>query len=123
MFVINSDRSMHLTRGDIANIEVTAITQDDDAYIFKVDDVVRFKVHEKNHPEEIAIEKDVVVETETPTVTIYLSREDTKIGDLISKPKDYWYEIELNPETMPQTIIGYDTNGPKIFRLYPEGED
>lgn len=123
MFVINSDSSIHLTRGDIASIEVSAVTQDDDVYMFKVDDVVRFKVHEKNRPEEIVIEKDVTVGTETPTVSIQLGRDDTKIGELISKPKDYWYEIELNPETMPQTIIGYDATGPKIFRLYPEGED
>lgn len=123
MFVINSDCSIHLTRGDIAIIEVSAVTNDDDAYVFKANDVVRFKVHEKNHPEETVIEKDVVVETESPTVTVHLGRDDTKIGELINKPKDYWYEIELNPETMPQTIIGYDTDGPKVFRLYPEGED
>lgn len=36
---------------------------------------------------------------------------------------DYWYEVELNPETEAQTIIGYDEDGPKIFRLYPEGDD
>lgn len=123
MFKINSDLSIHLTRGDIASIEVSAKTLDDDAYIFEADDVVRIKVHGKNHPEDVVIEKDVIVETETPLVTINLTREDTKIGDLISKPVDYWYEIEVNPETMPQTIIGYDDNGPKIFRLYPEGED
>ena len=62
--------------------------------------------------------------TETITnVEIVLSKEDTKIGSLISTPFDYWYEIELNPETEPQTVIGYDDDGEKIFRLYPEGDD
>jgi len=46
-----------------------------------------------------------------------------KIGDVINKPTDYWYEIEINPETKPQTIIGYDENGEKILKLYPEGSD
>lgn len=49
--------------------------------------------------------------------------DETKIGEYISKPKEYWYEIELNPETYPQTIIGYDEDGPKVLILYPEGGD
>lgn len=123
MFVINSDYSIHLTRGDIATIGVTAVTLEDDVYVFNKGDIVRFKVYEKNRPELVVIEKDITVDSEIHEVTIQLNRDDTKIGDLINKPKDYWYEIELNPETMPQTIIGYDIKGPKVFRLYPEGED
>jgi hypothetical protein len=50
-----------------------------------------------------------------------LSKEDTKIGKKVNKPVDYWYEVELNPDTYPQTIVGYDEDGAKIFKLYPEG--
>ena len=78
---------------------------------------------EKNHHENVVIQKDVTVESETTSVDISLYKEDTKIGELINKPKDYWYEIELNSDTSPQTIIGYDVDGPKLFRLYPEGDD
>jgi hypothetical protein len=46
-----------------------------------------------------------------------------KIGDVISKHKDYWYEVVLNDDTLPQTIIGYDEDGAKLFRLFPEGDD
>ena len=46
-----------------------------------------------------------------------------KVVDVISKPKDYWYEVVLNDDSYPQTIIGYDADGPKLFRLYPEGAD
>lgn len=99
------------------------MTLEDDVYVFNKGDIVRFKVYEKNRPELVVIEKDITVDSEIHEVTIQLNRDDTKIGDLINKPKDYWYEIELNPETMPQTIIGYDIKGPKVFRLYPEGED
>ena len=60
---------------------------------------------------------------EEDSVRIRLRREDTKIGDIIHKPVKYWYEVELNPDTEPQTIVGYDDDGPKIFTLYPEGAD
>ena len=60
---------------------------------------------------------------EAESVTINLTKEDTKIAEIINKPVDYWYEIEMNPDTEPQTIIGYDEDGEKIFRLYPEGSE
>jgi ribose 5-phosphate isomerase RpiB len=56
-------------------------------------------------------------------VEIYLDRDDTKIGEVISKPKDYWYSVTLNDDTVPQTIIGYDDDGAKVFKLFPEGAD
>lgn len=123
MFVINADKSIYLTRGDIAAIEVSANTEENTQYIFKSGDVVRFRVTEKGRLDEMVLSKDVIVENESTVVTINLDSSDTKIGELINKPKDYWYEVELNPETLPQTFIGYDANGPKIFRLFPEGED
>ena len=123
MFSINNDKSMHLTRGDIAVIEIAASKSETEDYTFKEGDIVRFRVFEKNHYENVVIQKDVTVESETTSVDISLYKEDTKIGELINKPKDYWYEVELNPDTSPQTIIGYDVDGPKLFRLYPEGDD
>lgn len=123
MFVINSDNSIYLTRGDVATIELFDVKVDDEIYLFKVDDVVRFTVVEKNHYDRVVLGKDVLVESETSVVDINLTSSDTRIGDVIHKPKDYWYEIELNPDTIPQTIIGHDVNGPKIFRLFPEGGD
>lgn len=123
MFSINDDKSIHLTRGDIAVIEVGASSSETEDYTFKTGDVVRIRVFEKNHHENVVIQKDVTVESETTSVDISLYKEDTKIGELINKPKDYWYEVELNPDTSPQTIIGYDADGPKLFRLYPEGDD
>lgn len=123
MFVINDDKSIHLTRGDIAVIEIGASISDNEDYTFQIGDVVRLRIFEKYHHENVILQKDVLIESETPSIDISLYKDDTKIGDLINKPKDYWYEIELNPDTSPQTIIGYDSDGPKIFRLYPEGDD
>lgn len=123
MFTINSDLSIYLTRGDAVAIEIGANLSEEEQYTFKIGDVVRFKVFEKNRCNNVVLTKVINVEQETTSVDLCLSSEDTKIGDLISKPKDYWYEVEVNPDTSPQTIIGYDQTGPKIFRLYPEGDD
>lgn len=123
MFVINEDNSIYLTRGDVAVMEISAKKSKTEDYVFSPCDVVRFKVVQKNHHENVILQKDVTVESETTTVDISLGMEDTKIGELINKPQDYWYEVEVNPDTAPQTIIGYDSLGPKIFRLFPEGDD
>ena len=121
MFHIDDNQTIHLTRGDIAVIEVSANTPESTEHIFKSGDIVRLKVFERKRPDAVVLEKNVTVDTDTTVVTVSLGRDDTKFGDLISKPTNYWYEVELNPDTNPQTFIGYDTDGPKIFRLYPEG--
>ena len=123
MFVILEDKTICLTRGDIAYINVSANLQDGQPYTFAVGDVVRFRVFEKKDYSEVLIKKDVKVEAETQTVMLSLKKEDTKIGDITYKPTEYCYEIELNPDSDPQTIVGYDEDGEKVFRLYPEGSD
>ena len=120
MFKINADKSIHITRGDAATFGITASAEGGN-YTFRAGDIVRFKVFEKKACHCVELEKDFRVETETEEVTITLTGEDTRIGSIISKPKDYWYEVELNPDSQPQTIIGYDEDGAKVFRLYPEG--
>lgn len=120
MFVINEDLSIYLTRGDSAVFSVGA-TIGGTEYTFKEGDVVRFKVFGKKDCEDVVLKKDAVVGEATNLVQIALDSDETKIGDVISKPTDYWYEVELNPDTYAQTIIGYDENGAKIFKLYPEG--
>lgn len=120
MFVVNEDMSIYANRGDIVFFSVTA---DDNGtnYQFQPGDVVRFTVYGKKDAETVYLQKDIPVFEATESVSVLLGEEDTRFGDVISKPTDYWYEIELNPDTYPQTIIGYDDDGAKIFRLYPEG--
>lgn len=120
MFVINDDLSIYLTRGDAAVFKVGA-TIGNEEYIFRADDVVRFKVFEKKNCEEVVLKKDFKATEGETLVEVSLAREDTRIGDVISKPTDYWYEVELNPEGYAQTIIGYDEDGAKVLKLYPEG--
>jgi lysophospholipase L1-like esterase len=122
MFVINEDNSIYVTRGDIVAFAVTA-EDNGKPYTFKAGDLVRIKIFGKKDAESVILQKDFPVVADTESVDIYLTKEDTKLGDVISKPKDYWYEVELNPLTDPQTIIGYDEDGAKVFKLFPEGDD
>lgn len=123
MFVLNDDNSIYATRGDIATINVSLTDGEGNPYTFAAGDVLRIKVFEKKNCSKVVLEKDFPVFEETDTVELFLDEKDTKIGDVISKPVDYWYEIELNPFSNPQTVIGYDEDGAKVFRLFPEGRD
>lgn len=122
MFKINNDLSIYVTRGDMMAFSVSADVGNI-AYTFKEGDIVRIKVFEKNGCHCVVLQEDFPATEGLNKVDIYLTGEKTKIGELISKPKDYWYEIELNPLTNPQTLVGYDEDGAKIFRLFPEGGD
>ena len=123
MFFINDDLSIHITRGDVAFFQLTAANENGETYKFQAGDVVRVKVFDKKACENVAFQKDIGIEEEADYVDILLTENETKIGEVISKPTDYWYEVELNPYTNPQTIIGYDDDGPKLFKLFPEGAD
>ena len=123
MFEILKDKTICLTRGDIANIVVSASLQDGAPYTFHAGDVVRFRVTKKRDLASVLIQKDITIDEEVQSVTIRFSKDDTRFAESTNSPVDYWYEIEVNPDTEPQTIIGYDSEGAKIFRLYPEGGD
>jgi hypothetical protein len=122
MFQVNEDNSIYATRGDVVFFSVTA--EDNGLkYKFQPGDVVRFTVYGKKDAENVVLQKDFPVAEVCESVYIHLNEEDTRIGKVISKPTDYWYEVELNPDTQPQTIIGYDEDGAKVFKLFPEGEE
>lgn len=120
MFYISDDLTINITRGDSAVLSVSA-TISGTSYEFKPDDVIRLKVFARKDCADVVLQKDITVTEATSAVEIALTSEEMTIGEVISKPTDYWYEVELNPETKPQTIIGYDDNGAKVFKLFPEG--
>lgn len=122
MYIVNEDNSIYVTRGDVCIVNVEA-KKDGAPYTFKPGELLRIKVSKKKKCTDVVLQKDFPVTDYAQVVQIYLSGEDTKIGDVISKPVDYWYEVELNPDTEPRTIIGYDEDGAKIFKLFPEGAD
>lgn len=124
MFVVNDDLSIYATRGDIVCLNVSATDdRSGEPYEFQPGDIVQMKVYVKKDAESVVLQKDFPVAAKTDTVGVFLTEADTKIGDVISKPTDYWYEVTLNPYTNPQTFIGYDEDGAKIFKLFPEGHD
>lgn len=122
MFKIDDDMTINVTRGDCGTIDVSA-TVDGAVYVFLPGDILRLKVFEKKNCENVVLKKDFGIDVNATTVTLTLTGKDTKIGGMINKPTNYWYEIELNPETNPQTIVGYDDEGPKLFCLHPEGNE
>lgn len=121
MFGILEDKTICITRGDIADFDVFAKLKDETFYKFHAGDVVRFQVFTKKNCADVKIKKDFNIEAETESVNIHLATEDTRFGEVIHKPVEYWYEVVVNPDTAPQTIIGYDEQGEKIYRVYPEG--
>lgn len=124
MFQLNDDLSIYATRGDIVYFSVSAVDRETkEPHKFQPGDVLRCKVYGRKDAESVYAQADFPVTSVCEKVDIYLDEEYTKIGDIISKPVDYWYEVELNPDSEPQTIIGYDEDGAKVFKLFPEGAD
>jgi hypothetical protein len=121
VFVINEDLTIHCTRGDAVSFSVGADFEGA-PYTFRTGDIVRFTVCAKKDYSSIMLQKDVEVTEETEAVQIHLDSADTKFGDVIRKPTEYWYTIELNPDTYCQTIIGHTEDGARIFMLYPEAD-
>lgn len=122
MFKINDETKLiEITRGDIGGINLSV-----EDYTFKTNDTIQLNIYNArrmNRPP--VFTKEWVVTEATETFNIQLSSQDTKFGEMKSRPIDYWYEIQLNGN---QTIIGFDDEknedskkGEKIFRLYPEG--
>lgn len=127
MFTVDEDLTLHITRGDSGEATISAVVVKEDGttepFTFHAGDVLRLKVFEKKNCENVVLQKDFGVEDDTQEATISLEGSETKIGEIINKPVVYWYELELNPFSVPQTIIGYDEDGARMFKLYPEGKD
>lgn len=122
MFVIHEDMTIYATRGDAVYFQLEK-KNGDAKYKFQPGDIVRFKVFAKKNCGKVVLMKDFLIEEESTAVNIFLDRGDMKFGEIISKPVDYWYEAELNPDTFPDTFVGYDADGPKLFKLFPEAKD
>lgn len=122
MFKINDETKLiEITRGDIGGINLSVVD-----YTFKANDTIQLNIYNARRMNRLPVfTKEWVVTEPTETFNIQLSSQDTKFGEMKSRPIDYWYEIQLNGN---QTIIGFDDEknedskkGEKIFRLYPEG--
>lgn len=122
MFVVHEDMTIYATRGDVVYFPVEK-KQGSMKHLFQPGDIVRIKVCEKKNYSKVLLLKDFVVEEETTSVNIFLDKWEMKFGEVINKPTDYWYEVELNPDTYPDTFIGHNENGAAVFKLFPEMKD
>ena len=115
--------NIYVTRGDMLPLAIDALNADKSQYYFKLEDILRFKIMEAGNVRNVFLQKDFSVEEEGFVVNVDLLSEDTRIGELINKPQEYWYEIELNPDTpRTMTIVGYSKEkGAALFVLLPEG--
>ena len=113
--------TIKINRGDVLPLRLTIPISEEENYTFQEGDIIVFGVYgAKKMSQPALLLKEVTVQEESKHVDIVCTSEEMKIGELIDKPVDYWYEIELNGQ---QTVIGYDDNGAKILRLFPEGSE
>ena len=120
MFKIDGT-TIKINRGDIMNFKFSIPLETGENHKFKVGDVLSFGVFGKKEMDELPLlyKEFIVEEEDTEKVSMSFTSEEMKFGELINKPTDYWYEIQLNGK---QTVLGYDdVTGAKIIRLYPEG--
>lgn len=122
MFKIDKDgTTLLVTRGDKGSIKVKKKISDNMYEPFYKDDVVSFSLKNNFGDSEPVLRKKVTVQEKTDTVTFEFSKDDTTIGDLISSPVKYQYDIAVNDDL---TILGYDDQtGAKYFKLFPEGSN
>lgn len=84
---------------------------------FKAGDVIKFSIVEKDDYANVVLQKRFTVKEDCTEFFLVFTGEEMKIGDIISKKKEYYYEIELNEDT---TLLGSYKDGHKRFVLYPE---
>lgn len=126
MAIIDDKFNIEINRGSMLTLNIkTKNRTDGTPYIFQKDDVIRFKIMEKNKCENVVLQKDVIVSEVGENVPLTITSDEMKIGSIISKPVEYWYEVELNPDAPSAvTILGYTkATGARILTLTPEGGD
>ena len=117
-------KNISITRGDYMPLTINTTNEvDGEPYEFQVGDVIRFTIMESGNVEKILLQKDFTIEETSTEITISLTANEMKIGEISSEAIKYWYEVELYPDTdYTQTIIGYDEEeGAAILTLLPEG--
>ena len=122
MFEVSEDLVINVTRGDAGAFTLKAKNEDGTPFVFEGGVQIRFKVTERKDCTKVVLNKVITPTENTTAVQIALTESETRniSAEAISKPTDYWYEIEYDTFHNPQTIVGYDEDGAKVLRLYPE---
>ncbi len=115
-----SGTTIECFRGNSGHIYISKTDSDGNIEPFEKNDEIIFTVKNNFAEEEVVLRKKIKIEETTNKARIDFSKEDTLIGDLISDAVDYEYDISVNGNN---TILGHDSSGAKIFKLYPSGCD
>ena len=123
MFKVDKDdkTTIKCTRGDKGSIIVRKKIRDGEYEPYYPNDKVAFSIKNNFGDSEVVLRKIIEVKEKCDFVTFDFDKNDTSIGELISSPQKYQYDIAVNDDI---TILGYDDEtGPKYFILYPEGSN
>lgn len=112
LYLDPNTKQIEINRGDRGTFRLTAEEGN-----FMPDDKIVFSIIERQNYNNVVFQKEYIVLNEAPYFDITLTKEDTRIGPIISNKVEYWYEVEYNGD---QTLIGFDRNRQKKFILYPE---
>ena len=115
MFEFDEEKRFHLTRGQAGTLTITSTKGN-----FKTGDILKLSIVEKGKYDQVVFQKKVEITEEGIIAKIPLSSKETKIGEVISNKKTYYYEVELNGE---DHLICHDASGAKELILYPEAGD
>lgn len=118
MEVIDKKHTLIHNRGDKGVIKLKASATSTGT--FKKDDVIKFSIVTKDNYDDVIFQKEFTVQEDCTEFFLIFTNEEMRIGDIISKKVEYYYEIELNNDT---TLIGSYKDGHKKFVLYPEAGD
>lgn len=120
MLIIENNHIL-INRGDTLPIKLVVPISHTENYEFQVGDKIQFGIYKSRGMNDSALLlKEYTIQEATEEFSFTIPASEMKFGELINKPTDYWYEINLNGE---QTILGYDMDGAKIITLYPEGSE
>lgn len=110
---------LYITRGDTLIFDLQICDYNNEIYEFGKNDVITFAIY-KNLKKPAEVLENFYPEEGSDTVRIIIDSEDMKIGDLISAPRTYYYEITLNDVS---TVQGYSNKKKSILTLLPEGSN
>lgn len=110
---------LYITRGDTLVFDMQITDYDGNIYTFGENDVVTFALY-KNLKQPALVLKDFMTEAGSNIIRIEVDSEDMKVGDLISSPRNYYYEIILNGVS---TVQGYSPDNKSTITLLPEGSN
>lgn len=118
MIKIDSDKTIHLTRGDATN-SINVLPVSIDNYTFQDGDTLSLVVFKKKgYTQTPVLTKTYEISESAESYNLTLTSTDTSKFELTNKKITYWYDLILNSNT---TFVGFDEDSAKKFIVYPGG--